>query len=156
MSQFMNRFQYCVMTRANRAAAWSLLLDWQKWRAYTDILGEMKWTKGEPWKVGSQLDIEVLRPIEATVQHSITLFQAQREIAWVDRALGITISQWVNFEDRAQGGTQIYTEGDISPTGAVIKGTSVDRLVRAFTETWFENFRTACDKLEETNCETPV
>jgi hypothetical protein len=147
----MNRFQYCVLTKASRATAWALYLDWQKWRAYTEILGEMKWIRGEPWTIGSELEIELLRPFRATVQHSITLFQALREIAWIDRALGITISQWLNFEDRAQGGTQIYTEGDISPSGAVIKGTSVDRLIRAFTETWFENFRMACDKLAQTN-----
>jgi hypothetical protein len=148
----MNRFQYCVLTKASRQAVWALYLDWQRWPAYADILGEMKWTRGEPWKIGSELEIELLRPFRATVQHSITLFQTLREVAWVDRALGITISQWVSFEDRARGGTQIYTEGDISPTGAVIKGTSVDRLVRAFTETWFENFCMACDKLAQVSC----
>jgi hypothetical protein len=147
----MNRFQYCVTTKADRSTAWDLYTDWEKWRAFANIYGELKWVYGEPWKLGSRMEIEVLHPVETTIQHSIVLCQPQREIAWIDRALGITISQWVNFEDRPSGGTQIYTEGDISPTGAMARGKSVDRLVRGFTETWYENFRAACDELSEMN-----
>jgi hypothetical protein len=109
----MNRFQYCVMTKADRATTWGLYLDWTKWNEYANIYGERKWTKGEPWKVGSQMEIEVLHPIEMIIQHSITLFQPETEIAWIDRGLGITISQLVNFETSPRG-TQIYTEGEIS------------------------------------------
>jgi hypothetical protein len=145
----MNRFQYCVMTKADRRTAWDLYLNWEKWREFANIYGELKWVHGEPWKLGSLMEIEVLHPLEATIQHSIVLCRPQREIAWVDRALGITISQWVSFEDRPLSGTQIYTEGDLTPTGATVGGKSVDRLVRVFTETWYENFRTACDELFE-------
>jgi hypothetical protein len=129
----MNRFQYCVMTKAARAAAWGLYLDWTQWNKCANIYGERKWTQGEPWKVGSRMEIHVLRPIEVIIQHSITLFQPHTEIAWIDRALGITISQLVSFETSPRG-PQIYTEGETSPTGAVIGGKSVDRLVRVFTE----------------------
>lgn len=151
----MNRFQYLVMTKAARNTVWDLYLDWEKWGAYANIYGQVKWTKGGPWKVGSEMELEIVRPVELVVQHSITHFRPQREIAWIDRGLGITISQSVNFEDRPRGGCQIYTEGEITPTGAVVGGKSADRLIRVFTETWYENFRTACDKLCEANsCET--
>lgn len=147
----MNRFQYCVATKAPRSTTWDLYLNREKWRDYVNIYGELKWAHGEPWKLGSRMQIEVLHPLEVVFQHSIVLFQPKREIAWVDRAMGVTISQWVNFEDRPSGGTQIYTEGDISAAGVSVGGKSVDRLVRVFTEMWYENFRTACDELHARN-----
>lgn len=148
----MNRFQYCVTTRADRSTAWDLYLEWEKWRNYVNIYGDMRWAQGEPWKLGSEMEIEVLHPVEIVIRHSIVLFQPKREIAWVDRGSGVTISQWVNFEDRPAGGTQIYTEGDISPAGASAGGKSVDRLVRVFTEMWYENFRAECDELYDRTC----
>jgi hypothetical protein len=76
-------------------------------------------------------------------------------LGWIDRALGITISQWFSFEEQPDGGTKVHTQGEIVAHGLKIAGKSVEQLVEVFTETWYENFRGACDQLVDANpCES--
>jgi hypothetical protein len=39
----------------------------------------------------------------------------------------------------------VHTWGDIVHTGLKIAGRTVEPVVTSFTETWYENFRCACD-----------
>lgn len=101
------------------------------------------------------MEIEILRPVEMVINHTIILCNPGRMIGWIDRALGITISQWVSFEELPDGGTKVHTQGEIFSHGLKIAGKSVDKLVEAFTETWYENFRGACDRLVDAKpCES--
>jgi hypothetical protein len=142
----MYRFQYSVTTKACPRRAWAVFSDWTKWNSFANIYGEVKWLEGEPWNVGSRMEIEVLRPVEVVIDHLIICCEPGREIGWIDRALGITIAQWVEFEKQGADRTRINTWGEISPSGAKVGGRTVEQLVSTFIETWYENFRLACDE----------
>jgi len=142
----MHAFKYSIKTKADRRQAWETYTNPQNWPSFANIYGEIKWVKGHPWQVGSKLEIEILRPVEVTVDHTIVLCNPGYMIGWIDRALGITISQWVSFEEEMDG-TRVHTQGEIFSHGAKIGGKSVEELVQVFTETWYENFRGACDQL---------
>jgi hypothetical protein len=149
----MHQFRYSVKTKADRNRAWEIFTNHENWRSFANIYGEMKWIKGYPWQVGSTLEIEVLRPIEVIVDHTIVLCNPGRMIGWIDRALGITVSQWVSFEEQPDGGTRVHTQGEVFAHGLKIAGKSVDGLVETFTETWYENFRAACDQPVDDACD---
>ena len=87
-----------------------------------------------------------MRPVEVVIDHLIICCEPAREVGWIDRALGITIQQWVEFEKHGKQETQIATWGEITPSGARVGGRSVEQLVSSFIETWYENFRLACDQ----------
>jgi len=151
----MYQFKYAVKTRLERARAWEIYTNPENWRSFASIYGEMKWTKGYPWQVGSTLEIEVVRPVEVVIDHTIILCNPGHMIGWIDRALGITISQWVGFEEELDGGTRVHTQGEIFSHGLKIAGKPVEKLVEVFTETWYENFRGSCDQIaDEKPCET--
>jgi len=153
----MHPFKYSVKTKCDRRQAWALYVNYENWPAFASIYGEMKWTQGEPWEVGSRLDIEIRYPVEVVIDHTIIFWEPGRAIGWIDRALGITIAQWVMFEDEPDGGTRVYTEGEIFSHGIKVAGKSVEELMEVFTQTWYENFRGSCDQLFENNpCETLV
>jgi len=142
----MFRFQYHVVTRASARDAWDVFTDWNRWKSFANIYGEMQWTEGAPWNIGSRMEIEVVRPVEVVIDHQIIACEPAREVGWLDRALGITIAQWVEFEKQGENDTRINTWGEISPSGAQLGGRSVEQLVSSFIETWYENFRIACDE----------
>jgi hypothetical protein len=151
----MYQFKYSVKTKAERARAWEIYTNHDNWRSFASIYGEIGWVKGYPWQVGSSMEIEILRPVEVVVNHTIILCNPGRMIGWIDRALGITISQWVSFEELPEGGTKVHTQGEIFSHGLKIAGKSVEQLMEVFTETWYENFREACDRLVGANrCES--
>jgi len=142
----MFRFQYQVVTKASAQDAWDIFSDWSKWKNFANIYGGLQWTEGAPWRIGSRMEIEVLRPVEVVIDHLIICCEPAREVGWVDRALGITIGQWVEFEKQGELETRITTWGEIAPSGATVGGRKVEQLVSSFIETWYENFRQACDQ----------
>ena len=70
-------------------------------------------------------------------------------MGWIDHSLGVVLAQWVSFEEYAGNGTRVHTWGDIVHSGVEIAGQTVEQVVTSFTETWYENFRTVCDRLAE-------
>jgi hypothetical protein len=146
VSNSLRRFQYFVTTQADRRRVWETYLNLENWPGFANIYGEMKWTQGQPWKVGSRLQIEVVRPVETVVERSILVCIPGWQVGWTESGMGVTIAQWVSFDDEPVGGTHIQTAGQISPSDVVIAGQSIDHLVKAFTETWYENLRRSCDK----------
>lgn len=151
----MHPFKYSVKTKASRERAWELYTNHENWSSFANVYGEIKWVKGYPWQVGSALEIEVLRPVEMVIDHTIILCNPGRMIGWIDRALGITISQWVSFEEEPGGGTRVHTQGEIFSHGLKIAGKTVEQLVEVFTQTWYENFRAACDEVVDADrCES--
>lgn len=142
----MHHFQYSITTKANPSLAWEIYTNLQNWPAFANIYGELKWD-GRPWEVGSRLEIEIVRPVKTVIDHLIICCEPTLELGWIDRAADVTIGQWVKFEPQPDGGTRVHTWGDVSPSGKMIVGRSVEHLVRVFTATWYENFRMACDGL---------
>ena len=151
----MYHFHYMVRTQATPDIAWSVFSNWNLWRHFASIYGEMNWVEGRPWEVGSRMQIEILRPGKAVVERLIIYYEAPRELGWIDRALGMTLDQWVEFEEHPLGGTRVRTWGDLGPEGMKLGGRPAEQLFAEFTETWFENYRAACDELAM-NRPTPV
>ena len=143
----MYRFQYSVWTNASRSLAWEVFSDWHRWNSFADVYGERRWLEGKPWTIGSRMQIEVLRPVETMVDHLIISCEPAQEIGWIDRACGITLGQWVRFEQVGTEKTRIKTWGEIAPSGVHLAGRAVEQIVSTFIETWYENFRGECDQL---------
>ncbi len=145
----MFRFEYSVMTKASPEHAWEVFSNWRRWPEFADIYGELNWREGRPWTPGSRLEIELVRPVNTVVTHIITNCQPAKRVGWIDHSLGVVLAQWVSFEDRAEQGTRVQTWGDLVHSGTMIAGRTAEQLVTSFTETWYENFRSACERLAE-------
>jgi hypothetical protein len=70
-------------------------------------------------------------------------------VGWIDHSLGVVLAQWVSFEEHVRKGTRVHTWGDIVHSGVKIAGQTAEQVITGFTETWYENFRSACDRLAE-------
>lgn len=143
------RVEYTAATRAGRALVWKLFSDWRRWRRFSDLYGDIRWLSGKPWVVGSRLSIELIRPVRITVDHVITVCSPGECVAWLDHALGNTMEQWVVFEPRQQGGTQVHTFADVIGPTSTVGGHPVREVVKSFIELWYRRFCRECDRLFE-------
>jgi hypothetical protein len=98
------------------------------------------------------MDIQLLHPVNAVVEHVITSCTPEKRVGWIDHAIGVAMGQWVTFEQGPQG-TNVHTWGDIVHSGVTIGGRKVEHIVTAFVSTWYENFRSLCDQLAEQSAE---
>jgi len=145
----MFRFQYSVVTKANPNLAWEVFSNLRLWNSFANVYGRLEWREGAPWKAGSRLEIEILRPVHTTIDHVITSCVPPRRLGWIDHAMGAAAAQWLTFEPYKGGGTRIHTWGDLVHTNLTIDGHSVEHILTRFTETWYENFRHTCDRIAE-------
>ncbi len=147
----MYHFHYTVRTQVSPAIAWEVFSNWNLWRNFASIYGELNWVQGRPWDVGSRMEIEILRPGKAVVDRLIICCEPARELGWIDRALDMTLSQWVEFEAHPLGGTSVHTWGELAPSGLKFGGRTAEQLFAEYTEAWYENYRAACDDLVKDN-----
>jgi hypothetical protein len=141
------RVEYAAVTRANRNLAWKLFSDFRRWRRFSDFYGEIRWISGVPWKVGSRLRIELVRPVRTTVDHVIIACSPGEHVGWIDHALHNTMEQWVVFEPRVGGGTRVHTWAEVVGPTTTVGGRPVREVVKSFIELWYSRFCRECDSL---------
>ena len=71
------------------------------------IFAEAVWTEGEPWKSGSRLRYELLKPVRASISAVISSISPPRAATILNHALGITAEQHTTFGPDLKGGTRI-------------------------------------------------
>jgi len=141
----MFRFQYSIVTRAQRGPAWEIFSDYTNWNLFAGIYGNISWREGRPWHPSSRMELEILRPIHAVIDHVITSCAPARRVGWIDTTMGAVLAQWVMFEDDATGGTRVHTWGDLLHSAGKIADRTPEELVTCFTRVWYENYRAYCD-----------
>ena len=147
MSQSAKRFSHEVSVRANPKLAWEVFSDWRRWHTFSNVYGRLEWTKGQPWRVGSRLSIEVLRPVHTVIDHVITHCDPAERVGWIDHALGVTIEQWVSFEPKNGSGTLVHVTGEIVGSELDLEGVSLQQFFQDFTREWYEAYREVCNQL---------
>ena len=145
----MVRLEYAAATQADPALAWKIFSDWHRWSRFSDFYGNIQWLSGEPWMVGSRLQIELVRPVRTKVDHVITLCSPPDCVAWIDHAMGNTMEQWVLFEPLSGGGTRVRTWAEVVGPTTEIEGVPVREVIANFIELWYSRFCNECDGVHE-------
>lgn len=145
----MEGFDYSVITMATPELAWSIFSDWRLWPRFSELYTDIHWTKGEPWQPGSCLSITASGPIEVTIEHVITTCVPADQVAWIDRALGTTLEQWVLFKPQPGGGTRISTAAELTGMMPLIAGRRMKELLLEFTHTWYDRYKEECDRVAD-------
>jgi len=126
--------------------AWKVFSDWNLWTKFSDYYGDIRWSKGEPWKEGSRLSIKAVKPLSLTLDHVITLCVPGEKVAWIDHALGTTMEQWVFFESLPGRGTRVRTWAEFTGLIPLIAGRKLKDVLLDFTRTWYDRYALECNR----------
>lgn len=141
-------FSYEVLVKASPKLAWEIFSNWRRWHTFANVYGRIEWVKGDPWTVGSRMNIEIVRPLHVVVDHVITHCDPAEKVGWIDNALGVAIDQWVEFEQKSGGGTMVRTAGEIVGSNIELSnGVKLDQFVADFTRQWYDAYRDVCNQL---------
>jgi hypothetical protein len=143
------RVEYTDVTRADRDLAWKVFSDFRHWRRFSDIYGDIRWLAGKPWKPGSRMRIELVRPVNTTVDHVITVSHPAECVAWIDHFMGNTMEQWVTFTSQPDGATCVHTWAELTGPTSHIDGKQFSELLRSFIELWYSRFCEECNRIHE-------
>jgi len=142
------RIEHVVFTKADCVLAWRVFSDCDRWPRFSDSYGKIEW-QGVPWALGSRLQIELVRPVQAIQRRVITVCTPPRCVAWINHVMGVTMEQWVLFDPYPGGGTRISTWIEFTGNAAGVNVLELRAIIATFLENWFNNFLTECDRVAE-------
>jgi len=143
------RVEYTVFTKADCVFTWRIFSDVKLWRSSSDVYGERIEWRGAPWMPGSQLLIDIVKPVSTQVDRVITICTPPRCVAWINHVRGFTMEQWVLFDPFAGGGTKVTTWVEMTGAKMEADGNETREILQTLLEKWFMNFAAMCDELAE-------
>ena len=142
------KFSYEVLVKASPKLAWDIFSNWRRWHTFANVYGRLEWVKGDPWAVGSRLNIEIVQPVHVTIDHVITHCDPGEKVGWIDHAMGVAIDQWVVFEPKNGSGTIVRISAEIVGANLVFtNGMSLEQFLPEFTRHWYDAYRDVCNEL---------
>lgn len=99
--------EYSVNVPVSVDAAFAAFLNLDR-LLHRGIFAEALWTEGEPWKVGSRLRYELVKPLRASITAVVMSISPPRAATILNHALGITAEQHTSFGPDLKGGTRIH------------------------------------------------
>jgi len=136
--------RHSVVSTCSPEHAFEVYIDWQRWR-HRSVFGEMGWAAGDPWTIGSRMEIELTYPQPTRVQEVVVAFRANQPVGLISHALGVTIEHNVYFEP-LDGGSKITVQIQIAGPVAFVAGFAVQPIIESITLKQFEDLKTECDR----------
>jgi hypothetical protein len=147
-SRLSQRLEFAIHTSASPKLCWDVFTDWQNWNKFVPgTYGAIEWTKGEPWKVGSRVQMEMIRPTEFSTECVIVGSSPPSKIGWIHHELENIVEQWVSFLPDGHGGANISVWMEINGHTFHLAGRDVVEVVREFKEDWYRKLAQRCEEL---------
>jgi len=147
-SRLSQRIEFTVHTSAHPKLCWEVFTDWQNWNSFVPgTYKTIEWTKGEPWAVGSRVQMEMIRPVEFSTECVIIGSSPPSKIGWIHHEMENIVEQWVSFLPDGTGGSDISVWMEINGRTLQIGGRDVVEVVREFKEDWYRRMAKRCEEL---------
>lgn len=141
------RYEYSVVTRATPEQAWSVYSHVERWPSWTDYYDRVRWTAGEPWKVGSHLRLRFVKPIPFELEQVVVACTPAERVGCTDHAMGTTMIQWVTFPPVKLGGTEIAIWAEFTGMMPMVAGKSIRQIVDDYMRGWYDRMAAECDRV---------
>lgn len=147
-SRLSQRIEFTVHTSANPKLCWEVFTDWRNWNAFVPgTYKNIEWTKGEPWTLGSRVQMEMIRPTEFSTECVIVGSSPPSKIGWIHHEMENVVEQWISFLPDGHGGANISVWLEINGRTLRIMGRDIVEVVREFKEDWYRRLARRCDDL---------
>jgi hypothetical protein len=117
---------------------WERFSDVSQWRHFNPAISNVRWSEGEPWKVGSKLAMDLVQPRPMTVVSELAECIAPRFIRLKGKLMGVSADHTFEFTPETDGTTRMRTAQVLSGAATIFIS---DKMKQSATETfreWFE------------------
>lgn len=142
------RLEYSTVARCSPEAVWKLFSQTERWAEWTPFIRGARWTSGEPWQPGSEIELAVTQP---ALQLKGRLVESRPPYVFSIKGSGMGLTVEHEFAFVAQdAGTLMATRMTLSgPATFLINQPMKDKAVEGFAQ-WFERLRQEAEGAPET------
>jgi ligand-binding SRPBCC domain-containing protein len=134
------KLEYSTLAASSPEAVWKLFSQTDLWAQWTSFIQGVRWTCGEPWQQGSEMELTVTQPplkLKGKLVESKPPFVFRID----GGAMGMTVQHEFAFVEQADK-TLMATRMTLSgPATMFINDGIKDRAVKGFAQ-WFDRLKT--------------
>lgn len=133
------KLEYSTLANCPPEAVWKQFSQTERWAQWTTYIQGARWINGEPWKVGSEIELSVAHP---QLKLKGKLAESKPPFVFMIKggAMGLNVQHEFAFVDQ-EGKTLMATRMTISgPASIFINDGIKDRAVAGFAQ-WFERLK---------------
>ena len=137
------KLEYSTVAACSPEAVWKLFSQTDLWAQWTSFIQGVRWTSGEPWQQGSEMELTVTQP---PLKLKGKLVEAKPPFVFrIDGgAMGMTVQHEFAFVEQADK-TLMATRMTLSgPATMFINDGIKDRAVKGFAQ-WFDRLKTEAE-----------
>ncbi|MEO8726003.1 MAG: SRPBCC family protein [Acidobacteriaceae bacterium] len=133
--------RYESLVKCTPARVWEHFHDVSQWKRFNPAINDVKWTKGEPWTVGSQLSMELVQPRPMTVHSELAELHVPRFLRLKGKMMGVSADHSFEFTDLGDGTTRMRTVQVLTGPATIFISKRIQDLATATFVQWFETLR---------------
>ncbi len=132
------RVEQSITASCTPEQVWKAFEDLQQWPSWNHGVSEARWLEGSPWQQGSRFRLQIVRPMELSLEPVITESAPPHHVVWDGSGSLLSGENRFSFDPQPDGTTRLTIVGDFSGFGTMFWG---DRLRAAVTELFAEWLR---------------
>lgn len=133
------KLEYSTVARCSPAAVWELFSRVELWAAWTPFIESAGWISGEPWRQGSEIQLNVTQP-PLKLCGKVAESKPPFVVVIKGGAMGLNVEHEFAFVAQ-EGGTVMATRMTLTgPATFFINEPIKERAVAGFAQ-WFERLR---------------
>jgi uncharacterized protein YndB with AHSA1/START domain len=120
---------------------WEQFSDVSQWRRFNPAIGDVRWTKGEPWQPGSRLAMDLVQPRPITVESELAECHPPNLIRLKGKMMGVSADHTFEFTPQSDGTTKMRTAQVLSGAATMFINDRMKNAAVGAFRNWFENMR---------------
>lgn len=124
--------------------AFAVYCDISRWRNRS-VFGNIRWTHGEPWRVGSRLEYEMSFPGFLKVRQLVSEFERNKRVGYITHASGITLHSTVDFTALPRQRTRIEVSVDSAGITTTLFGFAIDAVIEKTLTKFLADLKNDCE-----------
>jgi len=113
-----------------------------KWSSIRNV----RWARGNPWEVGSRLEMEPENAFGIVVDQVLTHFEANRRVEYISHFGGITMQSQVLFNPLSERSAEIECKLEFVGTFARVAGFAVESTIEAGARQFYQELKVECER----------
>lgn len=137
------KVQHSVTAKCKPEHAWQKFQSVIEWPWWNRVIGQAKWTEGQPWQTGSRMLLEIAYPKRLTMKPVVSESSAPHAVA----LQGDGETMRFSFDPQQDGQTLMKAEAEFSGLKTMFGGGGLQKSMQQAFREWLDALKTEAEKI---------
>lgn len=133
--------QHESIVHSSPEKVWERFSDVSSWKRFNPAISDVRWTKGEPWQIGSHLSMGLLQPRPMTVHSELAECKPPYFMRLRGKMMGVSADHSFEFTALPDGTTRMRTVQVLSGPATIFISDKIKRMATETFVNWFDVLR---------------